>query len=137
MLAQRSSICDSPIDPQELARLVAWLADQADDKRFGLAAQPTAWRQAVPSQAAPQLSGQAVGLAPAPGVQAWVVGYELMYRRQHFHAHLVVASAFIGIAKGLLAQDARFQLESWNQQHPWYDSPDYSTAGGKGVRAGP
>ena len=125
-------------DPQELAWLVVWLASRADDKRFDLDAQPSTWRYAVPTQLSPR-SLEAAGLAPQPGQIAWVVGYAIIYRRQHFHAHLVVAEAWVEMAKCVLAQDARFQLESYDQQHPWYgdEGGEYVTAGGKGVRAGP
>lgn len=114
-------------DPTDTAALVAKLAAMADDKTFQMATAETPLRY---------LSGRfpiAPALQPQQGETAWLVGYLMMYRRQVFRGQLVVAFTHIDTAKAVLAQDAWFQVRTYDLRNPW----SYETAGGSGVRAGP
>lgn len=121
-----------PLDPASTAALVASLASMADDGEFVLESAPTFFRLLGPALS-PGMYPAALVVQPAPGEQAYLVGFAMMYRRQVFRGLLVCGLANVPTAKGLLAQNAQYQVQVYDQRHP---VTPY-TAGGSGVKAGP
>jgi hypothetical protein len=115
------------LDPCSTAQLVAWLTERADDRQFVLESADTFWRLA------PGRFPAALSLAPAAGERALMVAYAMLYRRQTFRGCMVVGRAYLTIAQGLLAQDARFQVQLYDLRNP---VTPY-TPGGRGVVGGP
>ena len=116
-----------PLDPASTAALVALLAAQADDKQFILESVATHFRFFQSRFPA------AVALAPQTGEQAYLVAYAMLYRRIPFRGGMVVGASSVTMAKGLLAQDAQFQTQSYDQKHPFTEY----TPGGNGTFVGP
>jgi hypothetical protein len=94
------------------ATIVARLACMADDRQFRLESAETFLRFT------PKVYPCAQSIAPRTGEPAYMVGYCLLYRRHVFRGLLVCGLAYMGIAEAILANDALFQVEHYDQQHP-------------------
>jgi hypothetical protein len=114
-------------DLTQIPVLRAQLAAMADDRQFLLESAATFWR-ATPTGRFPA----ALSLAPVAAEEGVMVAYRVQYRRLVWRGHIVVGPANVPIAQLLLAQDALFQLQQYERDHP----PQY-LPGGPGVKAGP
>jgi len=115
------------VDLATTAALVSKLSSMADDEVFQLESAPSEWRYT------PSRYPGSDALKPPMGEQAYCVAYSMLYRRQKLRGNIIVGKAYVDIARGLLAQDAMYQVQLFDLRNP---VTEY-TAGGRGVRGGP
>ena len=117
-----------PYDPATTAAAIAQLAAQADDLKFTITNKVTSLRLYQPGRFPAALS-----LAPKADETAYLVWYAMLYRRLLFSGGLVVGLVNVGIAEGLLVEDAQFRVAMYDVKHPVNEY----TPGGRGVKSGP